>query len=156
MNPAAGAEADRRWPGQSLHAGSVRSQRSCRLASAFILVPLVFLLLKLLLIDPQLTPLRQTQLQNGALNSVAHSTQIDFGDQVRLLGYRLTPDQSPSGETVRVDLYWRALTPLAKTYQTTVGIIDAQRRSVEPQDARSAARLSRLSGDARPGRPTLT
>jgi hypothetical protein len=76
------------------------------------------------LIDPQLTPLRQTQLQNGALNSVAHSTSIDFGDQLHLLGYHLTPESTPSGETVRVDLYWRALKPLAKNYQTTVGVID--------------------------------
>jgi hypothetical protein len=93
--------------------------------SSFILVPLLFLLLKLLLIDPQLTPLRQTQLQNGALSGVAQAAQVDFGDQVRLLGYRLTPEQSPSGETVRVDVYWRALTLLAKNYQTTVEIIDA-------------------------------
>ena len=93
--------------------------------AAFILVPLLFVLLKLLLIDPQLTPLRQTQLQNGVLHSMTQSTSINFGDQVRLLGYRLMPDQSPSGETVRVDLYWRTLTPLAKNYQTTVGVIDA-------------------------------
>jgi hypothetical protein len=93
--------------------------------ASFILVPLLFLLIKLLLIDPQLTPLRQTQLQNGALNNVAHSTQIDFGNQLRLLGYRLAPDQAPSGETVRMDLFWRALRPLDKNYQTTVGIVDA-------------------------------
>jgi hypothetical protein len=93
--------------------------------SSFLLVPVVFLLLKLLLIDPQLTPLRQPQLQNGVLQNVAHPTQIDYGDQLRLLGYSVSPGSAPSGETVRVDLYWRALRPLDKSYQTTVGIVDA-------------------------------
>jgi hypothetical protein len=114
MNPAAGM----RKPDSSDSALALHP-------SAFILVPVVFLLLKLSLVDAQLTPLRQTQLQNGALNNVAHATSIDFGDQLRLLGYRLSPDQTPSGETVRIDVYWRALTPLAKNYQTTVGIVDA-------------------------------
>jgi hypothetical protein len=87
-------------------------------------VPLVFLLLKLLLIDPQVTPLRQPQLQNGVLQNSAHPMQIDYGDQLRLLGYRVASGSAPSGETVRVDLYWRALHPLDKNYQTTVGLID--------------------------------
>ncbi len=93
--------------------------------SSFILVPLVFLLLKLLLIDPQLTPLRQTQLQAGAVQNVQFPLQIDYGDQLRLLGYRVAPGSAPSGGTVRVDLYWRALKALAKNYQTTVGLVDA-------------------------------
>ncbi|GEM_PF-213130 len=93
--------------------------------ASFILVPLLFLLLKLLLIDPQLTPLRQTQLQNGELSGVAQATHIDFGDQLRLLGYRLSSERAPSGESVRVDAYWRALRPIDKNYQTTVGIVDA-------------------------------
>ena len=124
--------------------------------SSFILVPLLFLLIKLLLIDPQLTPLRQTQLQNGALNNVAHSTQIDFGDQLRLLGYRLSPDQSPSGETVRVDVYWRAL--------------HAARQELSDHRGRSSMRTAKCGVPRRsigrviikiirrrtPGRPTLT
>jgi hypothetical protein len=92
---------------------------------SYLAVPLVFLLLKFLLIDPQLTPLRQTQLQNGALQSVQTSLQIDYGDQLRLLGYSISPGSAPSGKTVRVDLYWRALRLLDKNYQTTVGLIDA-------------------------------
>jgi hypothetical protein len=93
-------------------------------ALSYLAVPLIFLLLKLLLIDPQLTPLRQVQLQNGALQSVEHSTQIDFGDQLRLLGYSVSPGSAPAGESVRVDLYWRTLRPLDKNYQTTVGLVD--------------------------------
>jgi hypothetical protein len=114
MNPAAGnGKPDKSGSAFILH------------PSSFLLVPVVFLLLKLLLIDPQLTPLRQAQLQNGVLQNVEHPTQIDYGDQLRLLGYSVSPGSAPSGETVRVDLYWRVLRPLDKQYQTTVGVIDA-------------------------------
>ena len=93
--------------------------------AAFILVPVVFLLFKVLLIDPQLTPLRQPQLQDGTLQNVPIPLSIDFSDQLRLLGYSVAPGSAPAGETVRVDLYWRALRPLERNYQTTVGLVDA-------------------------------
>jgi hypothetical protein len=105
-------------------ADSGLSPASSVLTRSYLVVPLAFLLMKLLLIDPQLTPLRQSQLQSGVLQNVEHSAQIDYGDQLRLLGYSITPGSAPSGESVRVDLYWRALRPLEKNYQTTVGIID--------------------------------
>ena len=130
------ADADRRpAPTGEIASTKVDAQRNARQARIqfaspwawwiYLVVPAVFLLLKLLLIDPQLTPLRQTQLQNGTLQTVEHPTQIDYGDQLRLLGYRVLPGSTPSGETVRVDLYWRALRLLEKNYQTTVGIVDA-------------------------------
>lgn len=87
-------------------------------------VPLIFTLIKLAVIDPQLTPLRQTRLQADQVTGVS-STRIDFGDRLRLLGYTLTPPSAPAGETLRVDLYWRALQTPDTNYQTTVGIVDA-------------------------------
>ncbi len=90
----------------------------------FILIPITFWLIKAAWIDPQLTPLRQTQLQRDRLIGVEHPFQIDFGDQLHLLGYSITPRVPSSGETLRVDLYWRALKSMEKNYQTTVGIVD--------------------------------
>jgi hypothetical protein len=120
MNPAAGKEKPDTCFAVPCESGSGIALHP----SSFILVPVVFLSLKLLLIDPQLTPLRQTQLQNDVLQDVQHSTQIDYGDQLRLLGYNVVPGSAPSSDTVRVDLYWRALRPIGKNYQTTVGLID--------------------------------
>lgn len=87
-------------------------------------VPLIFALIKFTLLDPQLTPLRQTRLQDDQVTGVS-STRLDYGDRLRLLGYTLTPHSAPAGETVRIDLYWRSLQPLDTNYQTTVGIVDA-------------------------------
>jgi hypothetical protein len=109
-----------------LHRGMNSPANSAKSAKAdwlWLSVPAIFALIKLTLIDPQLTSLRQTQLHGDQLAEV---TQIglDFGDQMRLLGYTLMPQTAPAGETVRVDLYWRALRPMNTNYQTTVGIVD--------------------------------
>ena len=92
---------------------------------SFIFIPMVFLLLKVALIDPQFTPLRQSQLQNEQLSGAIRSVNVDFGHRLRLIGYALTPDTAPAGETIRVDLYWRALQKLDMNYQTTVGLVDS-------------------------------
>ena len=115
---------------------------------AFILVPVVFLLLKVLLIDPQLTPLRQTQLQTGAVQNVEHPAADRLRRSTAFAGLQLSaPGSAPSGETVRVDLYWRALQAHREELSDDGRPRRCERRSVEPQDARSAARLSGLSGD---------
>ncbi len=91
----------------------------------YLVVPLAFLSIKGVFVDAQLTPLRQTHLQNGALTGVEHPLHIDFGDRLRLLGYTLSPGSTPAGETTRLDLYWQALRPLEENYQTTAGLVDA-------------------------------
>ncbi|NTU62876.1 MAG: hypothetical protein HGB05_05600, partial [Chloroflexi bacterium] len=100
---------------------------------SYLAVPLVFLSLKVLLIDPQLTPLRQPQLQAGALQNLQTPLSIDYGDQLRLLGYTVSPGSAPSGETVRVNLYWRALQPPETSYQMTVGLVDANSEVWSPK-----------------------
>jgi hypothetical protein len=91
---------------------------------SFVFVPIIFLAIKLLLIDAQLTPLRSTRLGNDQIAGISHPLQIDFGGQMRLLGYDLSSPTAPSGGSVRIDLYWRALTNMGAEYQTTVGLVN--------------------------------
>ena len=114
------------WPRQRLRRGinsPATNETSAKADWLWLSVPVIFVLIKLAVIDPQLTPLRQTQLHDDQLAGVTQAN-IDFGDQMRLLGYTLTPQTAPAGETVRVDLFWRALRPMDTNYQTTVGIVD--------------------------------
>ena len=99
-------------------------EKSAKADWLWLAVPMIFGLIKFTVIDPQLTPLRQTLLHNDQL-SQATSTRLDFGNRLRLLGYALSAQSTPAGDTLRVDLYWRALQPLDANYQTTVGIVDA-------------------------------
>jgi 4-amino-4-deoxy-L-arabinose transferase-like glycosyltransferase len=58
---------------------------------------------------------------------IEHPANVKFGDSLELVGYSTPqPLASHAGDTVDVDLFWRAAAPLAKDYATDVGIIDAQ------------------------------
>ena len=92
--------------------------------SWLLLVPLSFFLIKTWLIDAQLTPLRNSRLHGDQLAGVTHPLHVDFGDQLQLLGYDLSPSSAPSGDSVRLDLYWQALRPMDAAYQTTAGVVD--------------------------------
>ena len=119
---------------QAIHHEDTRTQRKEPGPWVWLLlVPITFVLIKLLLVDAQLTPLRMTQLQNDHVSGLDHPLQIDFGDRLRLLGYTLSASTAPSGESVRVDLYWRALTPLDTEYQTTLGLVDANGEVQSPK-----------------------
>jgi hypothetical protein len=84
----------------------------------------LFILIKILLIDAQQTPLRTTRLNDNTLIGVSHPLDITFGDQIRLLGYDIGSETARPGDEVRIDLYWRALRPLDRAYQADAGIVD--------------------------------
>jgi hypothetical protein len=46
----------------------------------------------------------------------AHPLDATFGDQVRLLGYTVEPEQGQPGQPLRLTLYWQALRPPSHDY----------------------------------------
>ncbi len=103
----------------------VNTRHASRFTLSILLALLVYVVVKSLLIDPGLTPLRATRLIGDTLNGIAHPPDATFGDELRLLGYTATPSTVRAGEHFRVDLYWKALKPLTANYQAEVGIADA-------------------------------
>jgi 4-amino-4-deoxy-L-arabinose transferase-like glycosyltransferase len=60
---------------------------------------------------------------------IEHPMDVRFGDTLLLAGYSTPqPRQAKTGETVEVDLYWRALRPITKEYATDLAAIDARDR----------------------------
>jgi hypothetical protein len=51
------------------------------------------------------------------------SVQAEFGGLIRLLGSDLLPDVLRPGDTVRVHLYWQALTPIGERYTAFVHLL---------------------------------
>ncbi|HET7089714.1 MAG TPA: 6-pyruvoyl-tetrahydropterin synthase-related protein [Anaerolineae bacterium] len=100
------------------------ARHASRFTLSILLALLVYVVVKSLLIDPGLTPLRATRLIGDALNGIAHPPDATFGDELRLLGYTATPSTVRPGERFRVDLYWKALKPLTANYQAEVSIAD--------------------------------
>jgi hypothetical protein len=50
----------------------------------------------------------------------AHPVEALFGEQIRLTGYTIEPDQPVPGQTVRLTLYWQALAPPSHDYTVFV------------------------------------
>lgn len=53
-----------------------------------------------------------------------HRFHANFGDKIELLGYDLPDTRVPPGSTVRIVLYWRAMTNVQENYQTFVHLAE--------------------------------
>jgi hypothetical protein len=76
-------------------------------------------ILKIAVIDPRDHWLRYTS-PPGQAWAAQHEQRANFGEQIELLGYDLPKRRVRPGETFPVVLYWRALTPRRKNYQSFV------------------------------------
>jgi hypothetical protein len=98
------------------------------LALAFIL-----LLTKTLYLDRFASPLKQVfDGTRGTGAEVSH--QVNFGQQVNLLGYDLDPTEVASGQTFDLTLYWQARQPLATNYSALAQLVDDQQHLFAGQD----------------------
>ena len=55
---------------------------------------------------------------------IRDQTNLDFGDQIRLLGYELETEEPTPGETLSLSLYWQALKEIDQDYWLLIQIID--------------------------------
>ncbi len=56
---------------------------------------------------------------------VSHPLQARFGESIVLIGYDLEDRQLRPGDTLRLTLYWHALSPVDKSYTVFVHLLDA-------------------------------
>jgi hypothetical protein len=54
---------------------------------------------------------------------VPHPLKTDLGDSIELLGYAVEPSQPHPGDSVVVDLYWRARAPIQMAYTVFAQIV---------------------------------
>lgn len=73
------------------------------------------------------TPLCRRRLQAGALRDVDVRVEASFEGGLRLMGFDLDRATLPSGERLRIDLYWTAQDPAQKHDLRTVDLLDANR-----------------------------
>jgi hypothetical protein len=66
--------------------------------------------------------------------------QVDFGEQITLLGYDLTSANARPGDTTTVTLYWKATQPLGRDYSVFVHLVDEQMNIYAQQDSLNPGR----------------
>lgn len=86
---------------------------------------------------------RPPQLTQSQLDAIPQRAHVRFGDAMVLLGYDAPRTQARPGDSLRITLYWQALTPTDKPYSVFVHLLDENQ--VEAQD----------KGPAYPGRGNL-
>ncbi|GMQ78362.1 MAG: hypothetical protein BMS9Abin02_0865 [Anaerolineae bacterium] len=62
-------------------------------------------------------------------NKGEYEVNIELGEQVRLLGYDIDTSQATPGGTLKITLYWEALSAIDRNYQVFVHLYDGQMRA---------------------------
>jgi hypothetical protein len=55
---------------------------------------------------------------------IEHPMEVTLGDQVRFLGYALSPPPYKRGETLHLTLHWQAMTRIDESYTVFVHLLD--------------------------------
>ena len=73
-----------------------------------------------------------------------NSLQVDFGNQVELLGYDMSPRSIQPGEAISVTLYWRAKAPFTEDYSVFLNALRPTQR-ISAQDSSKPLRDTLLT-----------
>ena len=68
-----------------------------------------------------------------------NSTQVNFGGQVELLGYEMSPRSILPGEAITVTLYWRAAAPFTEDYRVFLNALRPTQRISAQDSSRPAS-----------------
>ncbi len=77
---------------------------------------------------------RPALLSESDVQKISHPVNIVFADQLELLGYDLETRAVKPGETLRVTLYWRALTPMSESYRVFVHLVGTENQTAGGAD----------------------
>ncbi len=137
-------------PPQMRHATSLFRQEgspdqaiggNCKLggwqASVLISIAVILLILKVGYIDQRETYFKR-DFDGFHVKGVQNPAQANFGDQITLLGYDLSASDVQPGDTLDLNLYWKARQSLTTDYSSFVHVVDeemniyAQKDSLNP------------------------
>lgn len=79
-----------------------------------------------------------------------NSLRVNFGNQVELLGYEMSPRSILPGEAITVTLYWRATAPFSENYSVFLNALRPNQR-ISAQDSSKPLRDTLLTSSWAPG-----
>ena len=96
----------------------------------------VLLLTKMVYIDRHDNWFRRGGFDGARVEGVQMPLEVNFGGEMALLGYDLHPATVEAGETLRLDLYWKAQRRLDTEYSAYARLQDAESNLWSPKDSR--------------------
>ncbi len=97
-----------------------------------LVLALTLILTKTLYLDHFDNPLKRVF--TGQVAEAGVSRQVNFGDQVNLLGYNLPASSLSAAETFSLTLFWQARHPLTTNYSALAQLVDDQQHLYAGQD----------------------
>jgi hypothetical protein len=91
------------------------------------------ILLKVAYLDSSSSPLK-LQFDGATVAGADVSRRVNFGDQITLLGYSLSPMAAPPGDSFNLTAYWQARQPLSADYSALAHLIDTDGNLYAAQD----------------------
>jgi hypothetical protein len=91
--------------------------------------------IKAVYLDEADTIFRRSRFDGQQVSGLAQPLQVNFDQQLILLGYELDTLQAAADGLVDLTLYWRAAQPLAQEFSTAVHLLDEQGRRYGQQDS---------------------
>jgi len=70
-----------------------------------------------------------------AAPSTIRRVDINYGDQMKLLGYELSERRALPGDAVMLTLYWQSLAAMERDYSIGIHLIDAQQHVIGARDS---------------------
>jgi hypothetical protein len=105
-----------------------------------LLLILALFTFKQIYLDQHPSPLRHTRFDGQRVEGVQTPLQVNFGDQMELLGYDIASSTVQADGLLDVTLYWRALQPHLDTdYSVALHMVDEQGRLYGQKDSQHPA-----------------
>ena len=106
----------------------------------FILAALVLLVVKAAYLDTHDTPFRRSRFDGNSIAGVQVPLEVNYGNELVLMGYDLVADTVPADGLLEVALYWRVLRPLETDFSIAVHLLDDQGWRYGQRDSQHPAR----------------
>ena len=103
--------------------------------SLLITLPSGLLMLSLVALPAWILPSYQPPAPLRPESTIPHRLDVDFGTNLRLLGYQLPEQTVYPGETLEVTLYWEGLAPTATDQLLFIHLLGAGKRIIAQRDS---------------------
>lgn len=85
--------------------------------------------------EKKLDPKLEEYVVDRLPKTVEHTTYLDFGGKVQLVGYDISPDEvAPPGSKISLTLYWQRTGSLDEGWKLFTHLLDAQGRQIAQYD----------------------
>ncbi len=122
-------------PRTAISGSPERPERPLAVILAIVGLVLLLVLLKSVYLDQADTIFRRQGFDGQQIQGLANPIQVNFGDELLLLGYEMPSQLVPADQTADISLFWQALLPVEQEYSVSLQLVDGNGHRVGQDDS---------------------